>query len=380
MQFTVRNGTRCSTSRAYLHPIRKRRNLHVKKYSLVTKILINRHTKTAYGVEFVRNKSKYRILAKKEIIISAGAINSPQLLMLSGIGPRKHLVEKNIPVVQDLPVGENLMDHVFVGGLSFITNDTVTFSYERMLRPDHIYDFLAHHRGPWTTPGPTALAFVDLQHPNKQDGHPDLELLFINGLISRSRRLLQKCFGIRHDLYKKIYKPIEQSDGITLFPVLLRPKSKGRILLKDSDPFHYPLIYPNYFADEDDLDVLLQGVRLSQKIMKTKAMRRYNTTLWNVHHPGCVNYTYDSDEYWKCYTRQFPFTIYHLAGTCKMAPESDPTGVVDPRLRVKGITNLRVADASIMPEVTSGHTNAPTIMIGEKASDLIKVDWDIKIT
>ncbi|XP_065204345.1 glucose dehydrogenase [FAD, quinone]-like [Planococcus citri] len=380
-QLTMRNGTRCSTSRAYLHPIRDRPNLHVKKYSTVTKILINPKTKVAYGVEFQRKKRKFRVLARKEIILSAGAINSPQLLMLSGIGPREHLEEKGIPVIEDLPVGENLMDHVALGGMSFTMNDKVSIMTHRLLEdPYSINDFLHYHRGPISIPGGTeALAFFDLEDLNNIGGHPDLELLFINGMLS-SEATLRKNFGITDEIYDRVYKPNEGVDGITIFPMVLRPKSKGRILLNDVNPFRHPLIYPNYFSDERDLDVLVKGVRLSQKlIIETEAMRGLKTTLLNVSLPGCLNYTFDSDDYWKCHARNLPFTIYHLSGTCKMAPVTDSTCVVDPRLRVKGVKNLRVADASIMPEITASHINSPTIMIGEKASDLIKQDWNVEI-
>lgn len=347
---------------------------------MVTKILIDPETKTAYGVEFQRNKRKYRVLARKEVIVSAGAINSPHLLMLSGIGPREHLEQKGITVMQDLPVGENLMDHVALGGLTFTMNETVTINTDRVLQdPYSLNDFLYYHEGPISIPGGTeALSFFDLEDPKNPDGHPDLELLFVSGMIS-SEVSLRKSFGITDYVYDSVYKRTEGLDGIMILPMIMRPKSKGRILLRDTNPTHHPLIYPNYFADERDLDVLVKGVRIAQKLAKTKPMRRLKTTLLKLPLPGCANYTFNSDDYWKCHARNLPFTIYHLSGTCKMAPVSDPTGVVDPRLRVKGIRNLRVADASIMPEVTSAHTNAPAIMIGEKASDLIKQDWNEKI-
>lgn len=363
-----------------MHPIRNRPNLHVKKNSMVTKILIHPDTKTTYGVEFQRNDRTYRVLARKEVIVSAGAINSPQLLMLSGIGPRQHLEQKGIEIIQDLPVGENLMDHVSLGGLVFITNDTSTSNAKRILiNRNNLEEFEKYHRGPLSVPAATeALAFFDLQDPKNPDGFPDLELLFYKGLPS-SDESLRKIYGISEYVYNKVYKPTEHLNGFGICPMVLRPKSKGRILLNDTDPFHQPLIYPNYFADERDLDVAVKGVRIAQELIKTEAMRNLNATLFNVPLPGCVNYTFDSDDYWKCQARNSPITIYHLSGTCKMAPVTDPSGVVDPRLRVKGVKNLRVADASIMPEVTSAHLNAPTIMIGEKVSDLIKQDWNVTV-
>lgn len=374
----MKNGTRCSTSRAYLHPIRDRKNLHVKKMSMVTKVLIDPITKLAYGVEYVRRGVKRRVFARKEIIVSSGAINSPQLLMLSGIGPKEQLEQIGIEVMQDSPVGQNLMDHVALGGLTFLVNETVSLKTERILDDAMaLNDFMSSHKGPITIPGGSeALAFYDLSNPRNPDGYPDLELLFNAGGIT-SDPTLKRGFGLTDFVYNSVFKAIEEMDGIMILPMVMRPKSKGEILLRDKNPFHHPLIYPNYFSDPADLDVLVKGVRLSQDLMKTKWMQKLSATLWDAPLPSCRKIQFDSDEYWKCAARQLPFTIYHLAGTCKMAPEQDPTSVVNPRLRVKGIRGLRVADASIMPEVPAAHTNAPTIMIGEKVSDMIKEDWNM---
>lgn len=347
---------------------------------MVTRILIDPQTKTAYGVEFVRNKRKYKVLARKEVILSSGAINSPHLLMVSGIGPSDHLQEKGIPVIQDLPVGYNLMDHVALGGLTYLLNDTVSLMTDRILNSmNALNDYYSEHRGPMSIPGGTeALSFHDLSDLSNPDGHPDLELLFISGTMS-SEMTLRKSFGMADHVYNSVYKSTEGQDGIMIFPMVMRPKSKGRIMLRDANIFHQPLIYPNYFADEHDLDVLVQGVRISQQLAKTKRMQRLRATMLKIPLPGCTSMPFDSDKYWKCHARNLPYTIYHLSGTCKMGPENDRSTVVNPRLKVKGVKGLRVVDASIMPEVPSAHTNAPTIMIGERASDLIKEDWNVKI-
>lgn len=347
---------------------------------MVTKILINPQSKIAYGVEFTRNRRKYRVLAKREVIVSAGAINSPHLLMLSGIGPRQHLEENGIPVLRDLPVGENLMDHVALGGLTYIINETVSLKTERVIDDANaLNDFLGYHKGPISIPGGTeALSFHDLQDPTNPDGYPDLELLFSGGTLS-SEMTLRRSFGLTDHLYKSVYQATEGLDGVMVFPMIMRPRSKGRILLRNTNPFQHPLIYPNYYADERDLEVLVKGVRLVQKIMKTKPMKRLRATLWKIPLPHCLNYTFNTDNYWKCAARTLPFTIYHLSGTCKMGPENDLTAVVNPRLQVIGIKRLRVIDASVMPEVPAAHTNAPVIMIAEKAADIIKEDWNRKV-
>ncbi len=257
-------------------------------------------------------------------------------------------------------------------------NDTVSLITERIIDDPHaLNNFFSHHTGPLAIPGGTeALSFHDLQDPTNPDGWPDLELLFISGSLS-SEMTLRRSFGMDDRVYDSVYKETEGKDGIMMLPMIMRPHSKGRVMLRDANPIHHALIYPNYYADERDLDVLVQGVRISQKLAQTKPMKKLKATLFRSALPGCANYAFDSDDYWKCHARQLPFTIYHLSGTCKMGSENDPTAVLNPRLKVKGISRLRVVDASIMPEVISAHTNAPTIMIAEKASDMIKEDWNV---
>ncbi|XP_050528328.1 glucose dehydrogenase [FAD, quinone]-like isoform X2 [Daktulosphaira vitifoliae] len=379
-QVTMKNGMRYSTNVAFLYPLKKRKNLHIRKKSHVTRIIFDKTKRRAIGVEYARSNKIYKVYARKEVIICGGAINSPQLLMLSGIGPKDHLVSKGIKVIRDLPVGRNLMDHVALGGLTFIVNDTNSIKSQRILdNPNSLYDFMKYRTGPITIPGGTeAIAFFDLSRPRDPKGHPDLELLFINGAVS-SDDSVRRSFGISNYLYDRVFKKTENKDAYMVFPMILRPKSKGFIELKDRNPFRYPAITPNYFSNEKDLDIIIAGVRICQHLTKTKALQSIGTRLWDIPIPGCESFAFDSDDYWKCAARQLTFTIYHLSGTCKMGPLKDPTAVVDPRLRVQGIERLRVIDASIMPEIPSAHTNAPTIMIAEKGSDMIKEDWGILI-
>lgn len=376
----MKDGRRCSTNTAFLLPAKNRANLHIKKCSIVTRILIDAHTKKATGVEFISKNRKYQAFVRKEVIISAGSINSPQLLMLSGIGPKCHLKDKRIPVVENLPVGENLMDHVALGSLSIIINDTVSLKTHRVFtNPRNLYNYIKKDQGPLTIPGGAeALAFIDLNQSGFKNGHPNLELLLVSGLYSDNENT-HKLFGLETEIYNKVYRPTVKMDGFIVFPMIMRPKSKGRLWLEDNNPFHHPLIDPNYFADESDLDVAVAGVRIVQKMLGTDAMKKLNAKILDTPLPGCTQYVFDTDEYWKCSARQISFTIYHQSGTCKMGPRDDPTAVVDPRLRVHGVQHLRVIDASIIPEIPAGHTNGPTIMIGEKGADMIKNDWMLDI-
>jgi len=158
-------------------------------------------------------------------------------------------------------------------------------------------------------------------------------------------------------------------------PLLLRPKIRGRVMLRDNNPFHKALIFPNYFDHNYDLETVVKGVKKAVELSETKAFKKYGSLLHDISVPGCENLAFNSDEYWRCVIKHLAFSIYHLSGTCKMGPASDKEAVVDPRLRVHGINGLRVIDASITPIISGNHTNVPTIMIAEKGSDLIKEDW-----
>ncbi|XP_059049471.1 glucose dehydrogenase [FAD, quinone]-like [Achroia grisella] len=380
IQFTMDNGTRMSASRAFLHPIKHRNNLHIAKNAMVTRVLIDPWTKRAYGVKFNKDGRKYVILSRLEVILSAGAINSPQILMISGIGPKEHLTENNITTIMDLPVGYNLQDHWALGGLTFTINSTDSIRSERVATLDNIIEYFSHHTGPLSAPsGTEAIAFFDTKNPHSDDGYPDLELLFVAGSLV-SQPTYKEAFSIDNDVYEKVYGPIKNKDTWMVFPMLLLPESKGRIKLRNKNPYQKPLIYPNYFSDGGhDQKVILTGIRKAIELSKTKAFQKYNSRLHDVPLPNCARHGFNSDEYWYCAMKTITNTIYHHCCTNKMGPEDDAGAVVDSRLRVYGVKGLRVVDASIMPHVPAAHTNAPTMMIAEKAADIIKEDWGIPI-
>lgn len=376
LQTTKRNGTRWSASRAFLHPIRNRKNFHLKKRSQVTKILIDPSTKTAYGVEFVHNKKKYVVRAKREVIVSAGAVNSPQLLMLSGVGPKQHLTELNIPVIEDLSVGYNLMDHPGLIGLTFVVNQSVGLILDEMLNDNSsLVEYLNYHKGPFSVPaGCEGIAFIDTKNPSGVDGDPDLEILFFGASVF-SEQLLFKSLGISEHVYKTVYEPWKNTHSWSGVPLTLKPKSRGRIMLKSSNPFQKPLIYYDLFEDPQDLEIQLLGIKKIMELSNTRAFQKYGSRLHNYPIPDCEHLEFGSDNYWRCVIRHLAIGIWHLSGTCKMGPISDPSSVVDERLRVRGIKRLRVIDASIMPVVPAAHTNFPSMMLGAKGADMVIQDW-----
>lgn len=378
LQLSMKNGTRHSSSRAYLHPANGRNNLHVTKGSMVTKLIFDETNTKVIGIELEKQNRKMKVLTRKEVILSAGAINSPQLLMLSGIGPKTHLQEMRINVIKDLPVGYNLMDHIAAGGVQFLVNpQNSSISTEYILNHlEIVFKWMRTHKGPLSVPGGCeALVFLDLKDKYNSTGWPDMELLFITGGLN-SDPLLRRNFGFDDQIYADTYGPLGKSDVFMVFPMLMRPKSKGRVMLRSRNPKAHPELIPNYFDYSEDLKKIVEGIKVTIDISRQPAMRKIGAKLYDVPIEECLNYgPFGSDAYFACQAQMFTFTIYHQSGTCKMGKEKDPTSVVNSRLKVHGIGSLRVIDASIMPEITSGHTNAPVYMIAEKGADIIKQDW-----
>ncbi|CAL7944273.1 unnamed protein product [Xylocopa violacea] len=377
-QYTMRRGTRCSTGKAFIRPIRLRKNFHLSLWSHVTKILINPQTKRAYGVEFIRQGRKEVVFARKEVILSAGAINSPQLLMLSGIGPKQHLQEMGIPVIHDSPgVGQNLQDHIAIGSVVFLVDYPVATLTQRFTNIHSILKYVITEDGPWTvSTAVESVGFISTKYANKTDDWPDIQFLINSGSIgSDGGTIVKNSHSISNEVYDAVYKRIANRDQFGIFPILLRPKSRGYVKLKSRNPLDYPLMYHNYLTHPYDRKVLTEGVKAAIALGETSSMRRFGARFYNMPLPNCKHIPQYTDEYWDCTISQYTITIYHLSCTAKMGPPSDPMAVVDPELRVYGVAGLRVIDASIMPTITSGNTNAPVIMIGEKGADLIKKQW-----
>ncbi|GFG37712.1 hypothetical protein Cfor_11788 [Coptotermes formosanus] len=377
LQSTTKPGTRMSASTAFLHPIRNRKNFHVKKRSLVTKILIDPITKIAFGVEFVRDIKKYVVRARKEVILSAGAINSPQLLMLSGIGPTEHLKELNIPLIKDLKVGYNFMEHPALPTVTFLVDANSFITLEVLTNVSGLEDYLLYHRGPFSVPGTAeGIAYINTTEPNNPDIDPNIEIFFMSASIS-SDPLFNTFLGYTEELYNAVYKPIENVHCYTPLAIVLQPKSRGRITLKSADPHEKPLIHHNFYENPEDLETHLQAIKFALNLGKTQAFQNLGAKLHNIPIPACSNLMFSSDDYWRCAAKQTSIGLWHHSGTCKMGNSSDPDAVVDPRLKVYGVKGLRVIDSSIMPMVPAAHTNVPSIMVGEKGADLVKEDWGV---
>ncbi|XP_022209537.2 glucose dehydrogenase [FAD, quinone] [Drosophila obscura] len=380
-QATIRNGRRCSASKAFIQPVVQRKNLHISMKSWVTKLLIDPLTKAAVGVEFVKQRQRFVVRARKEVILSAGTIASPQLLMLSGVGPADHLRQHNITVLQDLRVGYNLQDHITLNGLVFVVNDS-TVNDARLLNPTDIFRYLFAGQGPYTIPGGAeAFAFVRTPSSSHAKDYPDMELVLGAGSLSGDRfGTMRNLLGITDEFYETMFGDLQSRETFGLVPVLLRPKSRGRISLRSRNPFHWPRMEPNFMEHPDDIRAMIEGIEMILQLARSKPLAKLGTHFHDRPFPGCEHLTFASEEYWRCCLRRYGSSLQHQSGTCKMGPATDPSAVVDATLRVHGIQKLRVVDASVMPNVPAGHTNAIVIMIAEKAADMIKNTWRMRAT
>ncbi|KAF2904942.1 hypothetical protein ILUMI_01238, partial [Ignelater luminosus] len=370
LQGTQRHGKRQSTNSAFIRPIRrKRKNLRIETNAHVTRILIDPHKKTAFGVEYFKDGQLHKVTVKKEVILSAGAINSPQLLMLSGIGPSSHLFTHRIEVIHELPVGLNLHDHTTMDGLVFAISNKTATAVDDETRNADVHYYKETHRGPLSAPGALQInAFVQTKYEHSKD-RPDIQYSFDSTNV--------KDFFTDPILTAQTnVNPLAYYDGLTVRPILLHPTSRGYILLNDTDPvFGPPVIYANTFTKEIDVLRMVEGVKQSLNLLHTKSLNKIGAQLVTIPLPACKHYEFDTDDYWACVAMSYTATIFHPVGTCKMGPKDDHSAVVDHKLRVHGIHHLRVVDASIMPKIPRGNTNAPTIMIAEKTSDDIKKHW-----
>lgn len=348
-QLTItRKGTRCSSAVAYLKPALNRENLDVITNALVHKV--NFDGTRATGVTFSVKGKTQTVDCSHEVLLSAGAIGSPHILMLSGIGDRNELAQHDIPMVHELPgVGKNLQDHLQIRTI-YKVNKPMTLNDELM--------------------NPLRKVLMGMEYALFRTGPLTMAASQV-AIFTKTREDMQRPDIQYHLQPLSADKPADGTHKFSAFTASvcqLRPTSTGTVELKSADPKDYPAIHPNYLATEEDQRTAIDSIRLTREIVNAPALK---PLIAEEHEPGIQ---FQSDSELLEYARNRSTTIYHPTGTCKMGPVDDKSTVVDHRLRVHGIQGLRVVDCSIMPEIVSGNTNAPAIMIGEKAADMIKED------
>ncbi|XP_071533017.1 glucose dehydrogenase [FAD, quinone]-like [Panulirus ornatus] len=378
VDLTTRNGMRWSTAEAYIKPSASRPNLHVVLNAHVTKIIFDEN-KRAVGVHFQHRKKVKVARARREVVLSAGTIGSPHILMLSGVGPAEHLQYHGIPLVANVPgVGQNLNDHPYLSGPTWTVKNGSAYHILDTLRPNIIKQYINQRDGLLSIP----ISIEGYAWPLSEVGDPswpEVQVAFLPFTLGNDNGLITPyVLGIKQELYKSYFTPLAGLEGFSIGPTLNRPKSRGSVTLNSSDPFDSPIIHTNYFSHPDDIAAVVRGIRFSLKVASMPALKYdFEAKFYDRLLPGCEHEVPGSDRYWECYARSLTNTIYHPAGTCKMGPPTDPYSVVNERLAARGLAGLRIVDASIMPQITSSNINAPTIMIAEKASDLIKEDWGV---
>ncbi len=343
-QTTTRDGRRCSAAVAYLRPALKTGNLEIRTGCLVTRLLFEGDR--AVGVEYSRNGRLEQVRAAEEVVLSAGAVQSPKLLMLSGIGPEAELRRHNIALKHRLEgVGQNLQDHLEFPAVRFCTGRYGYFGEDTFFRSiKNGLQYMLFKSGPVMSNVTEACAFVNV---DDIEAEPNLQMHFVPIVFMDGDR-----------------EPVKRA-GATVNPCVLRPQSRGEIRLRSTDPAADPIVDPRYLSAPEDLRISVKGLNIAREILAQSAFAPYleKTEAF----PGG---DMQDEQALQNYVRSMGKTVYHPVGTCRMG--RDDMAVVDTELRVHGLRNLRVVDNSIMPSLISGNTNAPAIMIGEKASDIIR--------
>ncbi|XP_035709623.1 glucose dehydrogenase [FAD, quinone] isoform X1 [Folsomia candida] len=424
MDVTMKNGRRFSTYSGYIKPILDRRNLKIYRYAEVTKIHLD-HTNTATGVTYMRHGVTREAKVSKEVILSAGSINSPKLLMLSGIGPRDHLTEIGIETLVDLPVGKNLQDHIFSVVGPFLLNKQESFVLDRDTNLKTFSDFLFNGSGTFLAISylfscllkliqsldaeqGVELFILDFVSPFNlyiqflrayvgpivsvsgvsglglfsssisENNYPDIYINPVGvGVHASLGKEMDQVFGFSSNTMEKYYAPHIGKDAYFASVNLGKTKSVGEIKLQSSNPLVYPHIDPKYLSHPDDVRVMVEGVKAALNIYEnTTTYKKLGAKLAPNKFPLCEAFEFRSDEYWECFVRSYTLTVYHPCGTCSMGMEGKSSSVVNSQLRVVNTTNLRVIDASVIPHITNGNLNAPTMMIGEKGAEMVLSYWE----
>ncbi|PSN32223.1 Glucose dehydrogenase [FAD, quinone] [Blattella germanica] len=339
-------------------------NLHVATSCSVEKVLLKDGFE-AYGVIYRKFGYARKVKARKGVILSAGVIGTPKILMLSGIGPSHHLKQHG-----------NLQDHVTTGLDLVVLNQYLPMSLASVASPTSFLNHVLHRKGPWTFPGCEGVAVVHTEHLTNATDAPDLQLMLLpTGISGDGGVHLRKAVGISDKIWNEYFAPLEGQSVVSVLPILLHPKSRGEVLLRSRYPDDAPIIKANYLNHPQDIQTLVQGIELVKKLIKTEPMQKLGARLNEQPLPGCKTHEFDSIPYWECYLRHMTLTSFHPAGTCKMGDASDSSAVVDPNLRVRGLHKLFVVDASVMPSLPSANIQASVLMIAHKGAELVQAHW-----
>ncbi|XP_074026102.1 glucose dehydrogenase [FAD, quinone] [Leptinotarsa decemlineata] len=361
-QATVKNGVRESSARAFLRPQKNNSYLNVMLNSTVTKILFDK-SKTATSVDLVYKNTTFRVRARRKIILAAGTMNTPQLLMLSGVGPKEELDKVGIKQVHELPgVGKNLTDHVALGVVFLLRK---LKNYNEM-NWKSITEYIINRSGPLSALGTSQISMrLNSKYADPKGDNPDLALAFISSAPRCSPN------GEIDSVENPEIPNAPQSFQISV--TNLQPLSRGYLTLRSNNPLHAPVMVANYFTVKRDEERILDGIEISLKFRNSALLKeKYGIELNRTSYGDCISkHEFNSDEYWKCAMLHSTSSPHHQTSTCRMGPPSDKFAVVDNKLRIYGINKLMITDASVMPTIVSGNTYPTVVMIAERAADFI---------
>ncbi|GJQ78188.1 hypothetical protein Trydic_g2518 [Trypoxylus dichotomus] len=371
-------GVRQSSNRGYIHPIAGRKNLFILKNASVTQVLINSKEMKAIGVQMEKVSDNYmytwtaKIYAKKEVILSAGAIGTPKLLMLSGIGPKLHLDELGIKVKKNLDVGFNLMDHVGCVGIVLQTDLKPIFNPDIIFTTGEAKKYMVTKgRSLLSIPGGIELISLHHTETTRKSADPNVAFIYMDASPYTDPSLSQEI-GIDDEEYRHVFKELKEQQALMAIPLLLQPASRGRILLSSRHFDGHLGIYPNYFEHENDKVQLINAIKLFVNSSATLDLEDIDVDVQKLAPESCGFVEHEPDAYWECILKELTFSMHDFCGTCKMGPKQDQNAVVNPKLQVYGVRNLRVVDASVIPVIPRGPIVGTVYMIAEKAADLIK--------
>lgn len=376
---TVYDGRRQNAAIAFLSPVKGRENLSVMKSSAVEGILFEGGRAIGVRVRSEQDRSLVaEVRARKEVILSAGSLATPQLLMLSGIGPREHLENMGIPVLVDRPVGTNLQDHLSWTGMyiSYESSASPPPSRNRLL--NSVYEYMVHNTGSLRAYRNDLLGTVNVNDPDSE--YPDVQFLFVP--FERYEGVQLSVFlgaiGLQEEIVERMGEEIERTNVIVVLSTLLKPKGRGVVELRGTDPNEPVKIYTNYLVEVEDTRTLVKSVDKIKAILDTDTLRKHGMRFNRLDVPGCRRFEPDTEQYWECSVRHVSVSYYHACGTTRMGPANDTRAVVDSRLKVHGVDGLRVIDGSVIPEIPAANPNAAIMMIAEKGADMVKRDWGAK--
>ncbi|XP_049882672.1 glucose dehydrogenase [FAD, quinone]-like [Pectinophora gossypiella] len=367
---TTKNGQRESTLNAFLKPLKENSRFTVLKNVYVEEILYDEDTAIGVRLYFIKNPSKkYEVKAKKEVILSAGTINSAEILLKSGIFPDKQFMNSFITPKVKLPVGENLQDHIFAPVIFKMESENDSNTLPKILK--YFYEYILDRKGPLSDLRPQRIvSFINTTDDTAKTA--DIQNHFI--VVYPNQSNIVDIFG-QHNFSDQFYNAFNELNKnniiIIVYVTLLQPKSRGKIVLENDKV----IIKANYLHEGEDLENLVKGMKVAIKLKDTESFKNSSLKLHFIEIDACKNIEKDDDDFLRCIAKHLTGTLYHAVGTNKMGKQEDETAVVDERLRVKHVKNLRVIDASVMPKIVRGNTMAATLMIAEKGADMIKADW-----